>query len=473
MQIEYFDHAPSSMLPPTKKKKLNPMLMKVIIISALVHVVAAFVAGVVTIATHVMQEDAQFDEPPAVQEEEPPKEVKVEIKPQRPKQAMPMSNLRMRPVANIAVADVDVDLPSLGDSFTVSAGLGGVGGGNLLSGARGNIGMGMSDVSVFGLKTRAERVLFVIDGSRRMVLDEKGGLNSYRVIKDEIADMIGNLSAGTLFNVMLYDYGNVQLFKPQLVPAGAEVTAELLQWFAPVNSNLNNIGLPKGQRALVETKLDKYPEYYEGLRMDATEQAVVQKALEMKVDAIFQIAGRHRGFTGIRLKNTPQEIAAAKATRDKWFANPINAELMKAHEAEKVEMRKRVAEAHKKDTEKRAKKGLPPKVLENHLDNNMKYFGLKWKNPNPVPPPPHPEHNWQDEKSIRRYYHELMQQLYHKQDRTPPSVNVILFLAGDEKFSQEKEAQVKRFTDYFKGKYRILRGQNEIGMAASAKETKN
>lgn len=449
------------------------MLMKVILISVLVHVVAGFVAGVVTIATIVIQEDAQFEEPPAVQEEKPPKEVKVVIKPPTPKQNMPMKNLRMRPVANIAVSSVDVDLPSMSESFTVSAGIGGVGGGSLLSGARGNIGMGMSDVNVFGLKTRAERVLFVIDGSRRMVLDEKGGLNSYRVIKDEIADMIGNLSAGTLFNVMLFDYGHVQLFKPQLVPAGAEITSDLHKWFAPVNSDLSNIGLPKGQRALVETKLDKYPEYYEGLRMDATEHAVIQKALEMKVDAIFQIAGRHRGFTGIRLKNTPQEIAAAKATREKWFANPQNAELMRAHEAEKVELRKRITEAHKRDTEKRAKKGLPPKVLENHFDNNVKYFGFKWKHPKPNPPPPHPAHKWQDEQSIRRYYHELMQEMFHKVDRTPPSVNVILFLAGDEDFSKEKEAQVKRFTDYFKGKYRILRGQDEIRMAASAKETKN
>ena len=461
------------MLPPTKKKKLNPMLMKVIVISVLVHVVAALVAGVVTIATYVIKEDTQFEEPPAVQEETPPKEVKVVIKPPAPKQSMPMSNLRMRPVANIAVADVDVDLPSMDESFTVSAGIGGVGGGSLLSGARGNIGIGMSDVSVFGLKTRAERVLFVIDASRRMVLDQKGGLNSYRVIKDEISDMIGNLSAGTLFNVMLYDYGQVQMFKPQLVPAGAEITAEFHQWFAPVNSNLSNIGLPKGKRAQVATKLDKYPEFYEGLRMDATEQAVIQTALEMNVDAIFQIAGRHRGFTGIRLKNTPQEIAAAKATRAKWLADPKNAELIKAHENEKLEMKKRIEAAHKKDTEKRAKQGLPPKVLENHFDNNVKYFGFKMKHPNPNPPPPHPPHNWQDERTIRSYYHELMQQLFHKQDRTPPSVNVILFLAGDENFSKDKEALVKRFTDYFKGKNRILRGQNEIRMAASAKATKN
>ena len=54
-----------------------------------------------------------------------------------------------------------------------------------------------------------------------MVADKKGGLNSYKVIKDEITDMIGNLSAGTLFNVMLHDGWRTMLFKPQLSSAGS------------------------------------------------------------------------------------------------------------------------------------------------------------------------------------------------------------------------------------------------------------
>jgi hypothetical protein len=87
----------------------------------------------------------------------------------------------MRPVANIAVANVGVNLPDMEQNFSVNAGLGGMGGmggmggGSLLGGTRGNIGMGLSDVSVFGL-------------------------NSYKIIKDEITDMVGNLSAGTLLN---------------------------------------------------------------------------------------------------------------------------------------------------------------------------------------------------------------------------------------------------------------------------------
>ena len=42
------------MIPAELKKKMNPMLMKVIVASVLVHVVGAFIAGVVTIATIVI-----------------------------------------------------------------------------------------------------------------------------------------------------------------------------------------------------------------------------------------------------------------------------------------------------------------------------------------------------------------------------------------------------------------------------------
>jgi len=275
------------------------MLVKVIVISVLVHVVGAFIAGVVTIATIVIQDDAQFEEPPSVVEEEPPREVKVVIRPEQAK--VPQTQrLRMRPVSNIAVADVDVNLPDMDQNFTVSAGLGGVGGGRLLGGTRGSIGMGLSDISVFGLKTRAERILFVIDTNRRMVTDEKGGLDSYRVIKDEISDMVGNLSAGTLFNVMLTDIRRIKLFKPQLVPSGNEVHQELIKWIATVNNNAARPGLEgvSGSimpllKALPESEMQAAVSWNNGHNHTAF---MTQLVIEQSADAIFMITGDHRGF---------------------------------------------------------------------------------------------------------------------------------------------------------------------------------
>ena len=215
------------MIIPQKKRKINPILLNVLLISGGVHAVALFILGSITVYKYIIPDEAQFEEPSPVVEEQPPPEVKIEIKQQPPKQQA-MQSLRMKQVGNIAVSAVDVNLPNMQESFTVSAGMGGFGGGSLLGGTRGTLGIGMSDISVFGLKTRAERILFVIDANRQMLTDAKGGLKSYKIIKDEITDMVGNLSAGTLFNVMMADRRNSMFFKQQLVPAGQEVHQQLI-----------------------------------------------------------------------------------------------------------------------------------------------------------------------------------------------------------------------------------------------------
>ena len=462
--------------PPTQKKKMNPLLMKVIIISVGIHVIAGFIAGVITVATHVLQEDAQFEEPPAVVEEEPPPPVKVQIRPQTPK-VQPMNQLRMRPVANIAIANVAVDLPSMDQSFTVSAGLGGIGGGNLLGGARGNIGMGISDVNVFGLTARAEKILFIVEANRRMVYDEKGGLNSYRVIKDEIADMVGNLSAGTLFNVMLADGKHIKLFKPQLVPAGSETAVDLARWFAPVNSSVKQLGIGSGSKvAQIETKLDKYQRYYAGLRKWPVEQAVAQVAMEMNVNAIFQIVGDHSGFNRIRLDLTPEERAThnkdVEAMRVKIKTDPKIIAMSAARNAEAKEMKKKVASALAAENKRRAAKGQPPKVMSRNFERQIQEMGLKWTTPRPPQIPRGPV-IWADAKQVRRYFHALCQDLFIENRRQPPSMNVVLFLAGDEAFPDAKENAVKEFVRYFKGKMKIIRGLDEIKKAATAKGTQN
>ena len=460
------------MIPIELKKKVNPMLMKVIVISVLVHVVGAFIAGVVTIATIVIQDEAQFEEPPTIAEEEPPREVKVQIRPQQPK-APQTQRLRMRPVSNIAVVNLDVNLPDMDQNFTVGAGLGGVGGGSLLGGTRGSIGMGLSDISVFGLKTRAERILFVIDTNRRMVTDEKGGLNSYRVIKDEISDMVGNLSAGTLFNVMLQDIRRIKLFKPQLVPAGAEVQQELVQWIAAVNANATIPGLegvsgaviPK-LKALAGSEMQAAVSWGHGGNNTAF---MTQVALEQSADAIFMVTGYHRGFGNVVAPPSEKQLAEwekYKSTRDYQ-------EKLAAFHQEEPEMKQRVANELAKINKARANKGQPPRVLARHSNDvrgTAHELELKWKHPHPGGGPGHTD---VEPRHVEKYFKQVMEQLYLNREQQPPSLNVVLFLAGDETYEKRWQDELKSYVRFFRGKSRIIRGENEIKSARSAKDTKN
>ena len=458
------------MISANKKQKLNPLLLKVIFISVGMHVIAGLIAGVITVAKIVMPEDAQFEEPPAVVEDEPPPSVKVQIKPQQPKQQQ-AQHVGMRPVANIAVANVDVNLPEMEQDFTVSAGLGGMGGGSLLGGTRGSIGLGMSDVSVFGLKTKAERILFVMDANRRMVTDQKGGLNSYKVIKDEITDMVGNLSAGTLFNVMLQDESRAMLFKPKLSSAGSEVHQQLIQWLTPINSDATNVGLernPSAKTPKLSALADEEMHQILPIVPWNITAFMTQHVLEQNVDTIFFITGHHSGFAGLRRGANERE----KADYDRAVAKPDYQKQLAKFHAEIPKMRARISAELAKINAQRKAKGLPPRVLAHRssVTSNAHELGLAWENYRPPSPP---TSFAVDDRLVRKYFGKLVDELYETHDKPVPSVNVVLFLAGDEVFDKGAEQQLDQYVKFFRGRKRVIRGEDEIKSARSSKDTKN
>jgi len=460
------------MISKLKNRKMNPMLLNVLLISFGVHALGLFILGSITVYKYIIPDEAQFEEPPLVVEEQPPPEVKIEIKQQAAPQDQAMKSLRMKQVGNITVSAVDVELPSMQDSFTVSAGIGGFGGGSLLGGTRGTLGIGMSDVSIFGLKTRAERILFVIDVNRQMVTDKKGGLNSFKVIKDEITDMVGNLSAGTLFNVMLQDRIYTMLFKPQLVPAGSEVHQQLAQWMGPINADANNPGLEgvsgASRRALTAMPADDPIQKILPLWHGGNETAyITQLALEQKIDAVFFITGYHRGFEAVRRDMDERE-------RSEWERKITSSSYMKQlaeHQLEVPQMIQLVATELAKINADRAKKGMPPRVLGQRwgVYSNAQELELEWKTRHPG----HTPQPYIEEREVVKYFRNLEDLLFTDQGKKEASVSVVLFLAGDEVYRDEWEKSLKRYVSFFGGKQRVIRGADEIQNARSAKKTTN
>ncbi|MEN8661765.1 MAG: hypothetical protein ABF322_09055, partial [Lentimonas sp.] len=375
-------------------------------------------------------------------------------------------------VGNIAIANVNVDLPTMEESFTVSGGLGNGGGSGLLGGTSGSLGIGMSDVSVFGLKTRAERILFVIDVNRHMVTDKKGGVNSYKIIKDEITDMVGNLSAGTLFNVMLMDRLKAKVFKNQLVSAGSDVHQELIKWIAPINNNGDQVGLETAQNAtdavtthLLDNNIHKDFKWSGHGGNETGYQS--QLALEQDVDAIFFITGYHKGFEKVRRRLTERE----EAEWERNIARPKYISQLAAHMVEKSKMEQRVQAELNKINEERAGNGQPKRVLEQRhgVYSNANELDLTWENPHPGWKPVY----YNKDRDVEKYFKQLVEELYTNKNAKEPSINVVLFLAEDENFDKGSEDTLKDYIRFFSGKYRIIRGLAEITSARSANKTKN
>ena len=453
------------MLSKFKKTKMNPMLLNVLLISFGIHVLALFILGGITVVRYVIPDEADFEEPPPERQEKPPPDVKVEVKPQPKSQSQPLDSLRMKQVGEVAIDSVDVDLPEMGDSFTVNGNLGDVGGGALLGGASGRIGLGMSDINIFGVKTRAERVLFAVDASKRMLVDKKGGLNSYNRIKEEITSMTGNLSAGTLFNVVFYYRGKIKFFKEQPVPAGKDVVEELKKWIAPINKDINSIGLSGTRKP--DLKFLKDEPVHKALptnnwRARNENLYLAQVFLEQPVDAVFVITGNHDGYQSIERPLTKEEKEDWQEKR----SDPDYKEQLREYKKERRKLAKKARAKLKEVNKRRAKRGIPPKVIRGSL---IRAMGIKGEVRHPGRRP----NRYISQRDVERYFAQLERVLRDEREGEAPSYNVILFLAEDEKISDSEEDALDDFVRDFGGDHRIIRGLEQIKSEAAAAETEN
>ena len=132
-------------------------------------------------------------------------------------------------VGSIAVAHVDVNLPDVEQSLTVSSGLGGVGGGSLL-GADGQL-KGDTSVSVFAISSKSERGAIA---GRQSLVSPMHNTEKYAPIEetDFRSPLVAPLSTFSI-DVDTASYANVRRFlnQGQLPPADAVRIEELINYF--------------------------------------------------------------------------------------------------------------------------------------------------------------------------------------------------------------------------------------------------
>jgi hypothetical protein len=75
--------------------------------------------------------------------------------------------------------------------------------------------------------------------------------------------------------------------------------------------------------------------------------------------------------------------------------------------------------------------------------------------------------------SMENYFKKVLGSLYTDKGNKSPSINVVLLMAKGEEMRKGWEGQLKDFVRFFRGKYRIVRGLDEIRSASSAKSTTN
>ncbi|HEY5741815.1 MAG TPA: hypothetical protein VIS99_04680, partial [Terrimicrobiaceae bacterium] len=330
---------------------------------------------------------AQFKPPPPpakVTKIEPRKlQHKIKIREQQQNSGRPRVSPRLTAnrVSGISLPEIEVDpmaepvktniQKNIGKSFSM-AGLGtGLGAGT----GPGGLGLGTSTVSFFGIKASGERIAFIIDLSRSMVEDDKGGLNGINVLKSELTEMIQKLNDGTFFNLVFFD-DSVDVFKPKLVVAKSATKKEAAEFISPYyseygkevlqNYSRDNRSWPPATRLrnyrmpLLEAKA-KYVS--DGGNKNSQVDAPLVAAFQMQADTIFIISDGHpifeRALFGKELEAYQKRVAEAE---ERW-AKLSEKERQRTEKSNKENSEKWWKELDEENA-KRVRHGLQPKVFE-------------------------------------------------------------------------------------------------------------
>ncbi len=251
----------------TKRKQ---PLLGTFSISVLIHAAMIALLGGVVVFKVLERPPAQFKPPPPpakVTKLEPRKlQHKIKIREQQQNSGRPRVSPRLTAnrVSGISLPEIEVDpmaepvktniRKSLGKNFSKD-GLGtGFGSGT----GSGGLGLGTSTVSFFGINAKGERIAFIIDLSRSMVEDEKGGLNGIVVLKNELKKMVEKLNDGTFFNLIFFD-DSVDIFKPKLVVAKSDTKKEADAFISPYYSEYGKELLAELFRRQAELALGNAP----------------------------------------------------------------------------------------------------------------------------------------------------------------------------------------------------------------------
>jgi hypothetical protein len=303
-------------------------------------------------------------------------------------------------------------------------------------------------------------MVFVINASKLMMEDRKGGYTTYKFVKDRIAQMISGMNAATLFNVVIYnEKSEVAVFSPRLIPASQEAKKQLMGWLDPINKDPAKVGqIPANY---------KPPGVYESeISGDARNWLkALQAAMEQGADNIFVLCAGwewHQISAAQREKLfgwTPEERKKQLEARG-WPESRVEAFRLKRDEYV-AKGREMLA----KENAARAAKGLPPKVVQ-----DMWYYVINDLNFMPIEFPPDTGdaiiQQWYNLDNVLNHLEAVYQYSYIPKKLEKPKIHFVCLIDEDGKSLTEGGVQVgsegmahlRKIASQYRGGFEFLRG---------------
>lgn len=305
----------------------------------------------------------------------------------------------------------------------------------------GGLELGITGVNFFGTRSSGEKMVFVLDASRQMMEDEKGGYYTYKFAKDKIHELVDGMPAATLFNVIVYNDSNVDMFRPQPVPATQANRDALKTWLAPINSDSRNVGQVSG-------KYSSPFEYESEIGGGAKHWLkAVQAAMEQTADNIFVLCG---GFGRYPVKRS----GGTAPVRDETQMAEYRAKLKAVNE--------KATAAFNAENAARSAKGLPPKIVYNWNDYMVKELRLA------MPELPAATggggggggRTMEQDKLVQDHLDAIWAAQYTPKELMPPRIHFVYLVAKNASLSEGYAdiTAMKNVADAYRGDFELLRG---------------
>ncbi|MCP5539604.1 MAG: hypothetical protein H7A53_00385 [Akkermansiaceae bacterium] len=438
---------------PVERPPSAPQKASAVSLALLVHIVSIVVLGTIIISVPVKP-------PPqlVVTVAQSPREI--DLVPMRivpPSESKPSAASAL--AANVigVLGDSSVSIPEMEktDSVDVTAlitGVAAVGQGMSFTGDTAE----RSDVNFFGISSGGRRIVFIVDATPFMLLDEKGGMFAYDKVKDEISIMLAGLNRGTWFNILLYEGGRLMAFAEEPVQAYPSNLRLAAAWLDPLNRDYNRLGLRSQMGTLLEAADEIEPIASRDLAHYAK---AIQKAAEWRSGAIFCISS---GYRQMRRSPTPEmeeEMRKRRATDPGTPGSVSQAERNAWNQAVQ-----RTRQWLRKENDARKEKGLPPKVVVDFNALVLEITGATPPRPQggtppggarPNLPPYTPEDiETQVKNAVARYF--------RGEGKEPPSLHMVVFLGEGEDMDDQTKDHFQNLTRKNNGKFKLLRGLAQL-----------
>ncbi|MDF1740544.1 MAG: hypothetical protein P1U86_15390 [Verrucomicrobiales bacterium] len=321
-----------------------------------------------------------------------------------------------------------------------------------------------SDVNFFGISGSGNKMVFVIDATREMLVDEKGGMTAFDNVKDEVGVMLTTLNRNTHFNILLYEGKRLISFRDELVPGLPSNVRLALEWLAPLNTDYAQLGLPRAFGASLSVS------DHEKLELQAADVAhyskAIHKAMEWGAASIFCITS---GYGEMRRSLTPE-------MRKELMENPPTPGTPgKIDPGEAKRWNDAVAKTRawlNEENAARREKGISPKVVVNFNRLVQSRTGAtppRRRGGTPASGGAMPNLPPVTAGDIEEHIETLVKLKYEEAGLDEPGVHMVVFLGEDERIDNAED-HFRRLTRQNGGKLKILRGLASLNDVTSGKD---